>query len=196
MDAKQGTSEAPTGTSDGAATGDGAGELAGGGDGAARTELDLDHPTEAVWRALVDPVRLGRWMGPGSGIEPWPGGRVTVDDPATGTPRRGRVTKVDEGRQLDLEWWPEDDPDGRTDVSFVLAERPGGSTLTVIEALPPAAALGMRALACARAASSWRLATLAVVGLGNDSLVVDVARPAPLVGVAGTLRHPVAAGRR
>jgi uncharacterized protein YndB with AHSA1/START domain len=149
----------------------------------ARTDVDLDHPTETVWRALVDSERLGRWMGEGSDIEPWPGGRVAVDDPATGTPREGRVTKVDEGRRLDLEWWPEDDPDHRSDVSFVLAARPGGSTLTVIEVLPPPGAHRLRAMACAQAATSWRLAMLAVAGMGSGSLVAR----------AGTARLPAAA---
>lgn len=154
----------------------------GGGEAAARTEIELDHPTDAVWRALVDPERLVRWMGPGSDIEARPGGRVAVDDPATGTPREGRVTRVDDGRRLDLEWWPEDDPGRWSEVSFVVAARPGGSTLTVIETLPPVGSDRVRALACARAATSWRLASLAVLGFGGAT--VGVVAP---VGVAATV---------
>jgi uncharacterized protein YndB with AHSA1/START domain len=130
-----------------------------------RSDVDLDHPVAAVWKSLVDSERLSRWMGSGSHIEPWPGGHLRVDDPVTGTPREGRVTRVDEGRRLDLLWWPEREPDHRSEVSFVVAPHPGGTTLTVIETPPTTGSDRIKASACAHSASSWRLATLAVVGV-------------------------------
>lgn len=40
------------------------------------TQLDLETPRDAVWRALADGVELARWFAPEASVEPRVGGRV------------------------------------------------------------------------------------------------------------------------
>ncbi len=83
-----------------------------------RTRIDratriVSAPRAAVWRLLVDPARLARWLPPQGmrgGVdvwEPWPGGRfrltLSYDEPDSGT--AGKTTSdtdVVEGRFVEL----------------------------------------------------------------------------------------------
>ena len=67
-------------------------------------ELVLSVLPAQVWAALVDPARLGAWLGADVEIDLRPGGAASFrfDD---GEVRRGLVQQVDEGRSLSFTWW-------------------------------------------------------------------------------------------
>lgn len=136
------------------------------------SSIDIDRSIDDVWWAIVEPSKLSRWMGPGSRIQPWPGGELRVPDIATGIPRRGRISSVEPRRRIEFVWWPE--PSDRDDdsadgddydaaaigghVVFELTPRPGGTRFTVIETAPGA---GPRLSALA-SAGMWRVSMLSV----------------------------------
>lgn len=138
----------------------------------ATSSIDLDHSVGEVWAALVDPACLSEWMGPGSSIEPWPGGDVAVADIATGQPKRGRITEIVPERSINLDWWPADDPGQVTQVSFLLIPLEHGTRLTVTEKSLPGVTLSARASALA-SSGAWRLALLSVAPVAVGVLRVQ-----------------------
>jgi uncharacterized protein YndB with AHSA1/START domain len=138
----------------------------------ASTSIDLDQPASEVWRSIVEPERLARWMGEGSTIEPWTSGELRLTDIATGVPKRGRVASVVPGRSIEFVWWPDDDPGQAGQVSFTLTPLDAGTRFTVIETAPAATrpgrafAMAGPAITSGRTAAGaigyWRLALLAV----------------------------------
>ena len=126
----------------------------------AQASLDVGADAETVWRALVTDDGLSEWMGPGSHIDPSPGGRIDVPDVATGIPREGRITDVEPGERIGFDWWPRERPDDRTAVEIALEPTDAGTRIIVTEHAP------RRLTAMARAQQSagwnWRLALCAV----------------------------------
>lgn len=100
-----------------------------------RIEVDqfLPHPPATVWRALVDPELLGRWLMP-TDFQPRIGHRFTFR--ATPLPASNfdgtihcQVLAIEEGRLLRISWT---DPDGSgldTTVTWRLAPEGRGTRL-------------------------------------------------------------------
>lgn len=98
-----------------------------------RTERTIELPVDPddVWTALVDDELLSDWLGDDVHLDPRLGGPVEVQE---GDERRvGVVEHVEPGRRLGLRWWRPDDPDGTSEVDFVLVPTPSGTRLTVVE---------------------------------------------------------------
>ena len=72
----------------------------------------LNRPPEEIWEQLTSPDGFEQWMGPGSTIDPEPGGELIAADPESGEPKVGRVLEVDPIRRLRWAWRPlGEDPD-------------------------------------------------------------------------------------
>lgn len=106
-------------------------------------ELELSHDLEEVWRAVVDPAWLSRWLADSVTLEPWPGGEATFD--LDGATRHGWVEEVlaptsasEAGRRfarLSFWWQPPSEPASR--VSLHAEETAeGGTRLRVVETRP------------------------------------------------------------
>lgn len=142
-------------------------------------QIDVDHPSEDVWRLLTEPEGLARWMGHGSRIDPQPGGDVDVADVETGVRRRGRVQVVDPGRRLGLRWWPADGDERRdaSDVELVLVPGALGTRVIVTErpVAPSVASLAAVGTATAGGIATppwgWRLGALSLTSVGGAVLV-------------------------
>ncbi len=119
----------------------------------ARTSTDLAHDPDAVWRAICEDA--DGWLGRGSSIEAVSGGAVVANDVVTGTQRRGTVTSVDDGRRLELEWWPTDEPDLATTVTITLTPSAAGTHIVITETVPASLS------ASASLAGVWRSAMIA-----------------------------------
>jgi uncharacterized protein YndB with AHSA1/START domain len=63
----------------------------------------LDHPAAAVWRMIVEPVRLAEWLAPGR-IEPRLGGAVRLDFADSGTVIDSAVSAFEDGRLIEFSW--------------------------------------------------------------------------------------------
>jgi uncharacterized protein YndB with AHSA1/START domain len=117
--------------------------------------VTIDHrfttESETLWETLTTDAGFSIWSGPGSRIDPQPGGLIQTPDRATGQPRVGVVEEIDAGRHLRYRWWPEDDPDLVSTVDITLQPSPGETRLIITERLALPAPVSMRA--CARA---WR----------------------------------------
>ncbi len=102
------------------------------------TSHDVDSPPREVWRTMTEPEPFRRWMGPGSTIQPVPGGPLTVSDPASGEPKVGRVTEVRPCEFMSWIWRPlGSEPDETTSVEVELVPIPDGTRITVTEAPSP-----------------------------------------------------------
>lgn len=123
----------------------------------AETSTDIDAPVDVVWNAVTTDDGLAAWMGDGATIDPQPDGKISVPDVATGRPREGRVTNIDDGRSLGFTWWPEDDPSDWSVVSVDLVEHDGMTTVTVTETAPR-----LRIVGAVNAAWAWRGAMMSV----------------------------------
>ena len=77
---------------------------------AAVTRRRLDHPTEAVWRMLVEPARVAQWLAPGR-IEPRAGGAVRLDFADSGTVIESEVSAFQDGRVVAFSWSKRGEPD-------------------------------------------------------------------------------------
>jgi uncharacterized protein YndB with AHSA1/START domain len=94
-------------------------------DGRVEHEVDYPHPPERVWRALVDPAELARWLMPNDFVAV-PGRRFTFDArPALGV-IDGEVLEAEPPRLLRCRWSGEF---GDTVVTFRLTPVPGGTRL-------------------------------------------------------------------
>jgi uncharacterized protein YndB with AHSA1/START domain len=84
-------------------------------------EMSIEAPPSVVFEFLTDPTKMVRWMGTEAVLEPWPGGRYSVN--VTGYERAsGQVLEIIPERRLVFSWgW-----DGA-----VLPLRPGQSTVEI-----------------------------------------------------------------
>jgi uncharacterized protein YndB with AHSA1/START domain len=121
--------------------------------------IDIGVPPDRVWQALTTEDGLAPWMGEGASIDLRPGGVAVLPDPVGGSTRRGRVDHIDEGRRLELTWWPALRPADRTRVTITVTPTEQGSRVRVVERAAP-----RRPATAARAVGSWswRLAVLAL----------------------------------
>lgn len=137
-------------------------------------EVVVGAVREEVWSALVNPERLGEWLGEVLAIELRPGGELVLRLPG-GEERHGFVEEVDPPTAL-VVWWRPVDEDGEegelTRVEFLLerSEGPeeGGTRLRVVESRPMARldAVGIELPARERPAPGRRVngGPLALVG--------------------------------
>lgn len=152
--------------------------------------IDIEAGPDDVWRALTTEDGLAPWMGEGASIELHPGGAVVLPDPVGGATRRGRVDRIDDGRRLELTWWPALRPADRSTVSITVTPNrapdggPASTRVRVVERLEPDRPAMAMARAEARSSAadrspdgprrggtrlpiglwSWRLAVLSVCG--------------------------------
>jgi uncharacterized protein YndB with AHSA1/START domain len=62
-------------------------------------ELRIAARRETVWKLLVDPDEMTRWMGRSAALETWPGGLYRVEV-LPGHTARGEVVEIDPPRRL------------------------------------------------------------------------------------------------
>ncbi len=99
----------------------------------ART-VTLPSPAARVWRALVEPERLSRWLGGEVSLEPRVGGRVSVVDDRG--EHRGMVEVVEAGHRLTFRLWAPPVPGGVLEgsrIEFLVEDLGGSARLTVTE---------------------------------------------------------------
>jgi uncharacterized protein YndB with AHSA1/START domain len=85
-------------------------------------EVLVPQPAEEVWRAVVDPARLGEWLGGDVEFEPRAGARGSFCSSA-GASRRVVVLAVDDGHELSFRWWPDVDVGAASTVTITVAPR-------------------------------------------------------------------------
>jgi uncharacterized protein YndB with AHSA1/START domain len=96
-------------------------------------EVQLPNPPVEVWEAVIDPARLGEWVGGELEVSLRPGGRGSFRSPDGGA-RRLIVLHVDHRRELSFSWWPETDARAASTVTITIDEDDaGGSTVRVHE---------------------------------------------------------------
>ena len=96
-------------------------------------EIKLPNSPEEVWRAVVDPARLGEWLGGELEVTVRAGarGRFRSRD---GVARRVVVLGVDDGEELSFAWWPETAAGSSSTVTITVAlDATGGSVVRVRE---------------------------------------------------------------
>ena len=95
-----------------------------------RLDVELAHPPERVWRAIVEPSRLAEWFLPGD-LSPVVGHRfVITPDGQAGfiDPIEAEVLAADPPRRLAMRWLA---PELDARVSMSLVRVPGGCRLTL-----------------------------------------------------------------
>ncbi len=90
-------------------------------------EIDIDAPAEQVFKALVDPGQLDRYMGYGTRIDPEPGGRYDVGWGENGPQR---ILDISAPERLSYSWRWEDS--GDTVVTWTLDGSGGRTRLTLV----------------------------------------------------------------
>lgn len=95
-----------------------------------RLDVELEHPPERIWRALVEPERLAGWFFPnqlqavtGHHFQITPGGEAGFVDPID-----AEVLEVDPPKRLSMRWLA---PELDARVTFSVARVAGGSRLTL-----------------------------------------------------------------
>jgi uncharacterized protein YndB with AHSA1/START domain len=97
------------------------------------TELDIDAPVEEVYRHLIDPAAMIRWMGQHATLQPVPGGTFEID--INGVPVRGRYVEVEPLRRVVVTWGMAGNaelPPGSTEVEFTLSPIQTGTRLRLV----------------------------------------------------------------
>lgn len=95
-------------------------------------EVVLPVSPQQAWEALTEPELVAGWFGARVvwELEAGAAARFVDDD---GSVRGGRVDTVAPGRELRFRWWPEDDEDATSEVTYVLDPDDAGTRLTVTE---------------------------------------------------------------
>lgn len=97
------------------------------------TYVDIEAPPDEVFRYLVDPHEMVRWMGQHAVLEAHAGGRFEID--VSGVPVRGRYVAVEPPRRVVVTWGmagSEDLPPGSTEVEFTLVAEGEGTRLRLV----------------------------------------------------------------
>jgi len=95
--------------------------------------VDIDAASDRVWQSIVTDEGFARWMGEGATIDARPDGTLVAPDVATGEPRRGTISTVEEEHQITFDWWPHAAPAERSHVSIDIEPTPTGTRVTVTE---------------------------------------------------------------
>ncbi len=107
--------------------------------------MEVEAPTEEVWRALTDPAMLGDWLESEVEIDVRPGGSGLIVE-ADGALRRARVEEVEPARRLALRWWPEDGSGPESRVELDLEATPAGTRVVVTETVVAGASASIAAV--------------------------------------------------
>lgn len=94
--------------------------------------IEIQSSPEMVFRYLVEPERLVRWMGDFARLEAVAGGVFSVD--INGVLIRGRYVAVEPSKRVEIAWGEQGSsamPPGATRVLFELAPTPTGTRLTL-----------------------------------------------------------------
>ena len=119
-------------------------------------EVVLPATVDEVWETLVDPDELAGWFDAEVEFDARPGGSAAFrSDEGV---RIGVVEEVEVGRRLSYRWWPEEQHDDTTTVTFTIDAVPSGTRLVVVEA--PAGAHGAGPVARSGAVWGRRCASL------------------------------------
>ncbi len=97
--------------------------------------VHIGAPPALVFGYFTDDERWARWWGPGSRIDPRPGGRVLIRDGASAV--QGEVLEIDPPRRLVFTYGFVSGhliPPGGSRVTIVLDEAGGGTRLTLVHA--------------------------------------------------------------
>jgi uncharacterized protein YndB with AHSA1/START domain len=134
-----------------------------------RFTRELGHPPERVWRAITEPEHLRVWF-PQRVEGDWvPGGTLKFVGAGAEDTFEGEVLAVDPPRLLEFRW-------GTDTIRLEVAERPGGTTLTLLDTIDE---LGK----AARDAAGWHECL--------DHLAADLdGRPTPPPGETWKQVHP------
>jgi uncharacterized protein YndB with AHSA1/START domain len=95
-------------------------------------EVVLPVTPDRLWEALTEPDALAGWFGAEVEWDLTPGGRARFVGAHDGD-RHGRVDDVAPGRHLRFRWWPDDDEEAVSEVSYRLDPEEMGTRLTVTE---------------------------------------------------------------
>ena len=96
-----------------------------------RFERLLTHPPEAVWRALVTPEAISRWLQARAILEPRLGGRLELHFEPADHAMVGEILAFDPPRRLHYTW-PERHAGGDSTVAFDLEPHEDGTRLVLI----------------------------------------------------------------
>src|SRR5256885_10400478 len=95
-------------------------------------QVEIAARPETIWKLLIDPKEVVRWMGQRADFEPRPGGRYWLDV-VPGHIAAGKFVEIDPPRRLVYTWgW-----EGSAGV-------PPGSTTLIIEPVPRAKTTPLR----------------------------------------------------
>jgi uncharacterized protein YndB with AHSA1/START domain len=97
---------------------------------ALRFERLLTHPPQAVWRALVTPEAIGRWLQARAVVEPRVGGRLELHFEHADHSMIGEILAFDPPLRLEYSW-PERHAGGDSVVRFDLEPHGAGSRLVL-----------------------------------------------------------------
>jgi uncharacterized protein YndB with AHSA1/START domain len=97
-----------------------------------------DAEPDEAWDWLIDPERLGDWLGGEVEVDPVPGGEFHIRFDGGDEERPGFVEEVDPDARRFVFWWrrPEDDVSTRVEIS--LDETDDGLIIRVAETCPMA----------------------------------------------------------
>ncbi len=116
-------------------------------------ELVFPVTADRLWEALTEPDSLAGWFGAQVEWDLTPGGAARFVGAEEGD-RHGLVDDVAPGRRLRFRWWPDDDEEAVSEVSYELDPEDEGTRLTVIER-PVAPSAFRGASACAVTWDGW-----------------------------------------
>lgn len=97
-----------------------------------RRQITLPTSADRVWTALTDPAEAESWFGGRIAWDLTPDGPLHFDD-EDGSTRDGRIDTVRPGQYLRYRWWPSDEPESTTEVSYLLEPDGDGTRLTIQE---------------------------------------------------------------